>query len=344
MNSLNNELNTWLDEYSKETDFSGIVEIISKGEVIFKKQMGYADRENKTEFTDDTRFKLYSMTKPLVAISVMKLYEEGKVDLNEHPGKYLDCAKCLDSRITVKMVMEHASGLREIASTETMSINRSVNLLEEVEKIAKKELMFEPGTSSFYCNTNYIILSLIVRKFRGVPIHKYLENVIFEEMGMKTACCDVGEKEVENMAVGYEKENDTVVRAGYINMALISGAGCAVGTIKDAECYYHTVRNKKILKPETWDLIFTKSDVSQFGLGCMVLNWNGKLAYQHNGGAMDFRSMHRFLPNEDFAIVLLSNAGYGNARFDVADKIHELYFGEGTSSNLPEMDKGFATK
>ncbi len=344
MNNSNSELNTWLDEYSKETDFSGIVEIISKGEVIFKKQMGYADRENKTEFTDDTRFKLYSMTKPLVAISVMKLYEEGKVDLNEHPKKYIDCAKNLDPAITVKMVMEHATGLQEIASVEDMSVNRRVDLSYEVEEISKKELMFEPGTSSFYCNTNYIILSLIAEKFYGMPIYEYLEKVLFNEMGMKSACCDVCLKEIQNMAVGYEKENDAVVIAGYINMALISGAGCAVGTIKDAECYYHTVRNKKILKRETWDLIFTKSDVSNFGLGCMVLNWNGKLAYQHNGGALGFRSMHRFLPNEDFAIILLSNAGYGNARFDIADKIHELYFGEGTSLNLPEMDKGFATK
>ncbi len=342
---MQKKLSAYLAEYEKTDKFSGLVQILKKGEVIFKEYVGYADREKGIPFSDDTKFRLYSMTKALTAISVMRLYEQGKVDLSAHPRKYIACAEKVDDRVTVEMLLHHISGLPEIASAESMTVERAVNLHEEVEKIAKEPLLFTPGEGTRYTNTNYILLSLIAEEFYKMPIHEYLEKVLFPEMGMHTACCDVDGHEIENLAMGYNMEDDEVSPATeYVNRALISGAGCSVGTIRDVEALHDVVKHRKILAPETWDVILTKCDINSFGMGCMVYEWNGKLVYQHNGGHVGFRLMHRYFPEEDFAIFILSNAGYGNARVDIPEKIYELWFGSSDHADLPEMDKGFATK
>ena len=336
------QLSDWLLEYEKQSGFSGSVQIISRGEVIFKKHIGYADREKKIRIDDDTRFRFYSMTKPFAAIGIMKLYEEGKIDLCEHPGKYIECASGIDSRITVEMVLKHISGLPEIADAKKLESKEAFVLSDEVRKIAKMPLNFEPGSQVEYLNTNFIILSLILEKFHHMPLERYFTERLFPAIGMHTAVCDVGEKKIENYAIGYEKdENGIIVPAGHVNMELMSGAGFVVGRVADVTCLYHLIRKKSFLKSETWEKVFTKADVGDFGAGCIVFNWNGKLAYQHNGGFLGFRTIHRYLPDEDFDIIILSNVGFMDCRIKISDKIYEIYFGDAEKTENPKMDSGF---
>ena len=335
-------LNEWIDLYAGEKKFSGSVYVMKGGEIIFKKHIGYADINKKIPISDDTIFRFYSLTKPFTAIAIMRLFEEGKVDLNEHPGKYIECAEKIDKRITIKMLLQHESGLYEVASVETMAEKRDVNLEEEIEKAAEKELIFIPGTQCEYTNTNFIILSLIVEKFRGMPIYEYFENHLFPEMGMKTAFCDMGDKKVPDMAVGYDLENDKLVPSSYANMHLMSGAGCAAGRAKDVICLYEAIKNNKILKKETWGMIFTSSKISNFGLGCHVFEWYGKLTYQHNGGFSGFRTLQRYVPHEDFNIVIMSNTGFGNARNEISTAVYSVYHDKEYLLDNIEMDKGFA--
>ncbi|MBE6966498.1 MAG: beta-lactamase family protein [Ruminococcaceae bacterium] len=335
-------LNTWLTEYEKNTSFSGSVQVISKGEVIFKKHIGYTDRERKIAIDDDTRFRFYSLTKPFVAIGIMKLYEEGMISLSAHPGEYIECARELDTRITIEMLLKHISGLPEIADADKLQKKEEFDLSAEVQKLSGIPLNFEPGTQVEYLNTNFIIPSLILEKFHKMPLCKYFEELLFPTLGMQTALCDTGESKIENLATGYEKsESGEIVPADYVNMKLMSGAGFAVGKLSDAVCLYDIIKNNKFLKPETWQKIFTVSDVGDFGAGCIVFEWNGKRTYQHNGGFLGFRTIHRYLPEADFDIIVLSNVGFVDGRIEICEKIHEIYFGESRNNNNPEMDKGF---
>lgn len=335
-------LTDWLTEYEKNTSFSGSVQVISKGKVIFKKHIGYADRERKIAIDDDTRFRFYSLTKPFTAIGIMKLYEEGMISLSAHPGEYIECARELDTRITIEMLLKHISGLAEIADADKLQKKEEFDLSAEIEKISDKPLSFKPGGQVEYLNTNFIMLSLILEKFHNMPIDKYLSEKLFPALGMKTALCDTGEKAIEKLAVGYEKdENGEIIPAGYVNQKLMSGAGFGVGKISDVTCFYDAIKNKRCLKSETWEKVFTPSTIGDFGAGCIVFDWNGELTYQHNGGFLGFRTIHRYLPDEDFDIIVLSNVGFVDARTVICDKIHEIYFGDMGKNQNPEMDKGF---
>lgn len=341
-----NALREWLLDYAQKEGLSGIIEIIDKDKVIFKEYLGYANKEEKTPITDDTRFRLYSMTKFFVAIAIMKLYDQGKVDIYAHPGEYLECAKKLDDRLTLENIMLHRSGLYEISSAEDQSVKRDVDFEEDMIKLCEKPMYFAPGEKERYTNTNFIIMSMILEKFHNMPLKEYLENVLFKEFGMKTACCDEGDTEIENMAIGYEKVDGKIQRIPYVNLKLASGAAFGVGTIRDVEALYDIVRNRKILSEKAWELVLRKpEDGYFFGFGCVVDVWNGKLIYQQNGGHYGFRSMQRYLPNEDFAILALTNVGFEQDLRDiVCEKIHEIYFGESKGGPKFVMDKGFANK
>ena len=78
------KLSCFLDDYSKNNNFFGVVRITLKDRVIFQKNIGYADCEKTIPFDDDSIFSFYSLSKPFLAIAIMKLYEEGKIDIDAH--------------------------------------------------------------------------------------------------------------------------------------------------------------------------------------------------------------------------------------------------------------------
>ena len=339
------QLSRWLREYEEATGFSGNLLISHKGKTIFESSIGYANREKKMPLQMDSKFRFYSISKQFTAIAMMLLWEQGLVDLDVHPSKYLPYAKDLDSRITLRMLLQHTSGLQEITTPELSEVPGKPDFEKAVAELAKKPLDFAPGTGENYRNTGFVIASLIVEKLSGMPLHEFLREKVFKPFGMETACCELGDAPVEGLATGYEKEDGMIVPGRYLNMPSFLGSAYVVGTVYDLQNFYRCIMGKRLLKPETWELIYTRSAVGQFGLGCIPFQWNGRLTYQNNGGHVGFRTIHRLLPKEDFDSILLSNTAWGDARTDIMNAVHKFYL-DGTEADRfqPEMDKGFATK
>lgn len=338
-------LKLWLEKYAKETGYSGNLLLSHKGETIFENSTGYADREEKIPLEMNSKFRFYSISKQFTAIAMMLLWEQGLVDLDAHPSRYLPYAKDLDSRVTIRNLLQHTSGLQEITTPAFSEVPGKPDFAEAVMELAKKPLDFEPNTGENYRNTGFVIASLIIEKLSGMPLHEYLQEKVFKPFGMETACCELGDKPIEGMVTGYEKVNGQIVPGRYLNAPSFFGAGYVVGTVYDLQNFYRSVMEKRLLKPETWDLIYTRSEVGQFGFGCIPFQWDGRLTYQNNGGHIGFRTIHRLLPEMDFDIILLSNSAWDDARTDVMNAVHKFYLG-GAEADLfqPEMDKGFATK
>lgn len=338
-------LRAWLADYAKQTDYSGNLLLSHKGKTVFESSVGFANRQKGTPLRMEDKFRFYSLSKPFTAIAFMLLWEQGLVDLDAHPSKYLPYAKDLDKRITLRNLLQHTSGLPEITTAEFSEVPGKPDFPAAVAALAKKPLDFPPGTGEMYRNTGFVIASLIVEKLSGTPLHAFLQEEVFKPFGMETACCELEDASIAELVTGYEKENDVIVPGRYLNMTSFLGSAYVVGTVYDLQNFYRSVREKRLLKLETWDLIYTRSEVGQFGLGCIVFQWDGRLTYQNNGGHIGFRTIHRLLPEEDFDIVLLSNSTWGDVRTDIMNAVHKFYL-DGTAADLfqPEMDKGFATR
>lgn len=339
----NKKFNNWLTSYVKKEDVSCSVLILNNGKEIFKKHLGYADRENKVLIDDNTTFRLYSFTKTFTAIGIMTLYEKGIIDIYKPLREILPICKNFDKRIKVINLLQHNSGLEEVCGIKEMRVEGKVDFDKIILDLSKLPLKFEPNTKWEYLNTNYIILSLIIEHYSGLSFDKYLIENVFKPLNMNTVAFDFDNYVIENRAIGYEKFNGVIEKGKFVNTVLMSGAGASVGRLEDIKIFSNAVRDKNLLKKESWDLIFTKAESGLFGLGCYVEEENGSLCYRHTGGHIGFRILHSYFPKEEFAIIILSNtgAGFGDVRMDIRNQAYEIYFNKVRDNREIVMDKGF---
>ena len=119
-------LDTFMTEHYGSFKNSGYLRITLKDEIIYENSIGYADREKKTEFSSDSMFTFYSVSKPFCAIALLKLYDRGLIDIDRSPGEYVPQALGFDSRVTVRHLLQHISGIPDFVQTakfqETLKI------------------------------------------------------------------------------------------------------------------------------------------------------------------------------------------------------------------------------
>jgi len=340
------QLDRVLDDLCAREQYSGVLRLTLRDRVIFEKYMGYADRENKIPFTNDSVFNLYSMTKPFCAIGFMKLVEQGLVDLDRHPGAYLPEARGFDSRVTLRQILQHVGGLPDFEQDTDME-KRYPGHTGAQQRACIEELAanypqhFAPGTGDHYANINYILPALIIEELTGRAFPEYMKNEVFEPLGAHTAQIANMDTVVEHRVKGYGLRDGDVVYVGHTEDWMY-GAGDGIGRADDVYCLNKVVKHRLLLKPESWEQILTPSPLSGKGFGCAVIKWGEKHRIQHNGGHRGFRTLHIHVPEDDFDLILLSNSGWGNARVEITRAVFDACYGTNNQMlSLGEMDKGY---
>lgn len=340
------KMDQYLDRYCALYQFSGMLRVTYKDQVIYRRNVGYANREYKIPFTEDSVFTLYSLSKPFCVIGLLALADQGLVDLNAHPGKYLPEAAEIDSRITVLHLMRHTSGLRDYAQVPRIQedyIHRHCpDMRQALQRMAAQPMNFAPGTDTRYSNINFTILALIIENVSGIPYADYMQRNVFAPLGMKNARIDRLGLVVPNRVMGYDISGSEIISAPAVSPDFFIGAGDVIATVEDVYCLNLAIKHNKLLKPETWDLVLTPSAINVYGLGCQVWDWHGKRRIQHNGGSSGFRTLHVQLPEDDLDMILLSNFGFGNARWSLTNAIYTAFYDDDGFQATPEgMDAGY---
>ena len=340
------KMDQYLERYCSLYKFSGMFRVTHKDQILYERNVGYADIEHRVSFHKDSVFTLYSMSKPFCVIGLMVLADKGLVNIDERPGKYLPEVQDIDPRITIRHLMYHMSGLRDISQEkETYSyykVQHCANNREIVKRLVACPMNFEPGKDTLYSNINFFILALIIENVTGLRYADYMQQEVFAPLGMKHAQVDSLGKLVMNRVRGYDIQGDEIIGVERLNPDTFIGAGDVIATIDDVYCLNHAIKFKKLLKPKTWEQILTPSPISGFGLGCRVANWRGKTRIQHNGGSSGFRTLHVQLLEDDLDVILLSNFGFGESRGSLLNAVFAAFYGnQEANDEMGEMDKGY---
>jgi CubicO group peptidase (beta-lactamase class C family) len=160
------KIDSILTGLSRDEAFSGNVLISKKGKIIYEKSFGNANAEDRTPLTKDTIFLIGSVAKTFTAVALLKLREQGKLNLDDPVTKYLP--ELSYKNVTLRHLLTHTSGLLEYQTDEIIKeiAGKGVNNAELVKVFVRlnPEQEFEPGTKWEYSNTNYILLALTVEK------------------------------------------------------------------------------------------------------------------------------------------------------------------------------------
>ena len=342
---FHDKIDCYINDYYKNNKNTGIIRVTSKDEVIYERYVGFSNIENKTEFSSKSMFTFYSLSKPFLVIGLLKLKDKNLIDIDCHPGKYVPEAKGFDERVTIRHMLHHISGLPDFVLTAGFDkkyiCGLPEHMREHLKELTEYPMVFTPGTQGMYANVNMIPCALMIENITGMKYADYMKKEVFSPLGMVTAQVDDINLSVANRVTGYDLYGDKVSPAKRCTDWLL-GAGDIIGTVDDVYCLNLAIKNKMLLKAQTWDEILTPSPISSMGMGCTVNMWHGKKRIIHNGGHTGFRTLHMQIPEDDFDIIILSNSGWGNARYDIAEAIYESYHGSDMEkSDRFEMDKGY---
>jgi CubicO group peptidase (beta-lactamase class C family) len=214
-----------LTSYIDRGDIAGFSTLVSRrGQIVHAEQRGYRDREAGVEMTEDTIFRIYSMTKPIVSTALMLLHEEGKFQL-EHPvatylpafaqtkvmapdGSLVDQARPMD----VRDLLTHTSGLTYDFMIDTpvaamyrdaRIMNDASRTLEELtEAIAALPLSSQPGERWHY-SVGIDVAARLIEVLSGQALGNFLQERIFGPLGMSDTGFGVDEAKLDRLAAMY---------------------------------------------------------------------------------------------------------------------------------------------
>ena len=165
------------------------VAVIENGRVTQYYNFGSADKSKKKPVGTETAFRAASLSKLIDAIAVMKLCEEGEMDIDADISKYLGYKvrnkKFSDTAITPRMLMSHTSGIVDSQSFLSSRNNNSRTPLKTLLSQSSSYSGSRPGKAYRYSNFGIAVLSAAAEKQAGQPFYEYTENELFKPLGVK---------------------------------------------------------------------------------------------------------------------------------------------------------------
>lgn len=266
--SKSNEIDRVMKRYNAIGQFNGLVLVAEKGRVIYENAFGKANYEWHIDNALDTKMEIASITKTFTALIIMKLAEQGKIRLDKTIADYVPDYKGQGaSQITVDHLLRHSSGLQQdIGDFPTNSndfpdivakINEDFFTLEEqVQIIAKRALLFEPGTKYSYSSDGYAVLGLIIERATGLSYEDALQQLILNPLHLSNTGYKNHLAVVPKKAQGYVKSYAGVTRGRHIG---INPAGGMYSTLHDLFLWQQALDTDQLISQQSKDIIFTKT-------------------------------------------------------------------------------------
>jgi len=307
--------------------FNGAILVIDAGHRVYQGAFGWADREWQTPLTTDTRFEIASMTKPMTAITVMQLVQEGKIRLDGRVSDYVPYYPTeTGNRITVRQLLDHTSGLGQDIAFDAPSPGAEVvaalnaDLLSNdslVKLIARRPLRFEPGTSYGYSSDGYAVLGAIIEHVTGRSYWETLGEHVLDRVGMTETGVSVLRPLVPKRASGYAQTFDGFENAPHVG---VTAAGGLYSTLRDLHRFDQALYGETLVNEESKKLLFSlRTAITAYGWKTSedtLPNGMRRRVLRTTGGLPGFAALMVRIPEARRTIILLSNTRNMVWRFD----------------------------
>lgn len=304
---LRTKMDEYLQAYEKLDYFSGTVLIAHNGEIVLNEGYGMANREHDVKNTRDTIFQLGSVSKSFTAAAIMILHEQGIISTDHTIGRYLADFPNGDN-ITIHHLLTHTSGLSHPVGLNTKASTKLENV---VHTFRDRPLAFSPGEQFQYGNSGYILLTYLIEQVSGKPFETFLQDHIFQPLGMHHSGYDVHNRILKNRADGYSAAEDEIVHGEYAHLSTHSGAAGLYSTTGDLYIWDQALHSDLLFSRQTRERLFTPF-LQNYGYGWYIdqQSLGGSLRTRiHHGGLANpgyYNRMTRYA-DERLLIVVLSN-------------------------------------
>ncbi|HFK1708380.1 TPA: serine hydrolase domain-containing protein [Bacillus mycoides] len=293
---------TKLDQYLKDKGFNGTVLVTDKNNVVLRKGYGYANVKDKVLTTPRTKYRIGSITKTVVAISILQLREKGKLNIEDNVNKYIPSFPA-DKNITLRNLLTHTSGLPDQGQGSVDAASR----LKLVTWIGAQKLQFPAGTGWKYTDYNYMVLAYIVEKISNKPLAEYVKENIFTPVEMNESGMGATLPEDIFLAEGYTKKDNELIATPRLKMNWLYGCGEMYTTVEDMKRLDEAIMDGKLISKQSLSDMFTVSPARKYGFSFYIYP-----DYYHNHGVLaGWNTFNNFNWDKRTFVILFSNVQNG---------------------------------
>lgn len=294
------------------------VGVVKEGEVIFEYYAGLANLEHSISVDGSTRFNIASNAKQFTALCILKLQQEGKLNITDDFRKYLPgYFTSYEAPLPISYLINQSSGIRDFydlmaIQSDNWWKNLGLDNKDALKLIkAQQEFNFQPGSKYSYSNSNYTLLTAIVESVSGMSFDAYADQM-FIELGMTNTSFNTNYMEViPDKALPYSDWGDGIWKQ-FPMVTDLHGDGFLFTTLMDQLRWEQLVQQKK----NAGQTIITKSQkkipgstIDNYGFGLKFGNYLGKEIIFHEGATGSYGAYLIRFPKDDLSIVAMSNSG-----------------------------------
>ncbi len=343
--------------------FSGAVLVAKNGEIVFEDYLGEINHKTKEYINSSSKFHIASVSKTFTAVAILKLMEQGKLKLDDDVRHFFPLFPY--DNITIKDLLSHRSGLPnyvhlmdgKVAVTETYKVRgKRGRMITKRRTIIRKDnavkeglinnndvLQFlidrhpameaRPDTRFHYCNTNFALLALIVEKVAGIDFPTFMQQNIFEPLGMKDSYV-FSMKDTANYIPSYKYN---YVPYGIEKLDCVYGDKNVYSTVRDLFLWDKALYSNTIVSKETLNLAYTpysneKAGTHNYGLGWRLFTYPDYTVPYHNGWWHGNNAVFTRLTKDTATVIVLGNRF--NPRIYKAKQLGSVFNNVGVSDTL----------
>jgi serine beta-lactamase-like protein LACTB, mitochondrial len=314
--------------------------VVLDGEPAWSAGFGMSDLEDYAPATSSTLFRLGSISKPITAVAILQLNEQGKLDLDAPVQKYCPAFPKKESPITTRELLGHLGGIRhdredgkgdipEDSARHFSSMEESLNIFADDPLVAK------PGTKFQYSTYGYTLIGCVLE---GAASEKYMDFVkknVFQPAGMAQTQADDSFAVIPHRTRWYHKDKAGIVHnAGVLDSSYKIPGGGLISSADDMAQFEAAILADKLIKRATRDLMWASLKTydgkpTGYGMGWGIVDKFGVHIVAHTGGQQGTSTAFALVPERRAGVVVLANmdgvnsGGLGEEILKIVLDLHE---------------------
>jgi CubicO group peptidase (beta-lactamase class C family) len=318
------------------------VAVVKGSDTVVMKGYGFADLELDVPTPPRATYEIGSVTKQFTAASILLLAEQGKLSLEDEITRFLPDYPTQGNHVSIRRLLNHTSGIK--GYTELLEF-RELSMLKKprqelVKLFGAKPFDFKPGEAQIYNNSAFFLLGLIIEKVSGKPYEEFVQEHLFDRVGMKDSYYCSERTIRKNHAHGYDTDRNGLVLKAYVDHTWPYAAGSLCSNTLDLVAWNKALHGGKVLKAESYTEMMSPGVLNdgtriRYGMGIGLSDTDGRRTISHGGGINGFLSESEYYPDDDLVIVVLLNTAGPVSPRELARQIAEAVLGKAPDRSRP---------
>lgn len=292
------------------------VAVVQGGDTLLLRSYGMADVELDVPTPQRAVYEIGSVTKQFTAAAILQLRDQGRLSLDDELTKYLPDYPTHGRSIPIRRLLDHTSGIRgltEIAEFRELQ-HRGWPRDSAIAMIARQPFDFEPGEAMIYNNSAYVLLGHIVEKTSGMSYEQYVEDIIFDQLGMDQSSYCSNSQIVKGRTSGYGYMDEGLRRAPQNDHTWPFSAGSLCSSAGDLVTWLHALHGGVVLSDRGYRDMTSPSSLAdgtplRYGMALALgPDPRGAARIGHGGAIAGYNAYAGWYPDAKLAVVVLMNS------------------------------------